>query len=175
MIQNIIRTTDPRIRTKSKPIVKVDKKINQLIKDLKETLKKQLDPEGVGLAAPQIGKNIQVFVMLEGNNIKTVINPKIIKVSTVLKNPKNKMGRTIMEGCLSLPHFYGPIKRSQEITLEYLDEEGKTKTENFTGLSAQIVQHEIDHLNGIVFVDRLLEQKKPLYEYKHGEWEKVEL
>lgn len=175
MIQDIIRTTDPRIRAKSKPVSNVDKKVSLLIKDLKETLKAQLDPEGVGLAAPQIGKNVQVFVMQDGKNIKTVINPKIIKVSTNLQNPKNKAGRTIMEGCLSLPHYYGPIKRSQEITLEYLDEEGKTKTEEFKGLSAQIVQHEIDHLNGFVFVDRLLEQGKPLYEYKNGEWEKVEL
>ena len=167
MIQDIVRTTDPRIRIKSKPVVKVDKKISQLIKDLKETLKAQLDPEGVGLAAPQIGKNVQAFVMLDDDKVRVVMNPKILKLSSKLQNPKNKNGRTVMEGCLSLPHYYGPIKRAREITIEYLNENGEVVTETFTGLTAQIVQHEIDHLNGTVFVDRLLEQGKPLYEYKN--------
>lgn len=80
-----------------------------------------------------------------------------------------------MEGCLSLPHFYGPLVRAQKITIEYLDENGDTQTSSYEGLLAQIVQHEIDHLDGIIFVDRLLEQKRPLYEYRDGEWEKVEI
>jgi len=80
-----------------------------------------------------------------------------------------------MEGCLSLPHYYGPLKRSDHITLKYLSPEGKEVTEDFVGFTAQIVQHEIDHLNGILFVDRLLEVKKPLYKLEGDSWEEVEL
>ena len=80
-----------------------------------------------------------------------------------------------MEGCLSLPHFYGNIKRSQKIKIKFLDEKGQAHIQTFNGLDAQIVQHEIDHLNGRLFIDELIKQKKPLFEYKNGEWEEVEL
>ena len=80
-----------------------------------------------------------------------------------------------MEGCLSLPHFYGPLKRPPKIKIEYLDEDGNKKIDTFEGLEAQIIQHEIDHLEGVLFIDRLLEQKEKLYEYVDGEWEEVDL
>ncbi len=80
-----------------------------------------------------------------------------------------------MEGCLSLPHYYSPIKRAGKVTLKYLNPEGQEKIGDFTGIEAQIVQHEVDHLNGRLFVDVILEQKKPLYEYIDGEWEEVEI
>lgn len=80
-----------------------------------------------------------------------------------------------MEGCLSIPHYYGPLTRKESITIEYLDEKGKKQKEKFEGFDAQIVQHEIDHLNGKLFVDKLLNQKKPLYKFnKEGEWEEVD-
>src|SRR4029079_14253998 len=91
------------------------------------------------------------------------------------KYDQQKRKTDIMEGCLSLPHFYGPLTRARKLTLQYLDEKGTIQTKSYEGLMAQIVLHEIDHLDGVLFLDRLLEQKKPLYEYRNGEWEEVEL
>ncbi len=80
-----------------------------------------------------------------------------------------------MEGCLSLPHYYGPLARSTKIKVNYLNEQGNKKEESFEGIDAQIIQHEIDHLDGTLFIDRLLAQKKPLYELVDDNWEQVEL
>lgn len=173
MVRKILSSRDPLLRRRSKEVPRVDKKIISLIKDLKDTLRIQKDPEGVGLAAPQIGKAFRVFVMVDSGEIRAVINPEVITISQ--RKDSGKRNNTIMEGCLSLPHFYGPLKRAKSLTLKYLDEEGKQKTEDFVGFTAQIVQHEIDHLNGVIFVDRLLEQKKPLYRLVDDEWEEVEI
>lgn len=177
MIRQILKSNDPKLREKSKPVQKLDKKVYSIITDLKDTLKIQEDPEGVGLAAPQIGKNLQIFLIKTDKGTKTVINPTILEIikSDKDKNGEKKTKSKILEGCLSLPHYYGPLKRSEIIRLKYLNEEGQLITESFSGFPAQIIQHEIDHLNGILFTDRLLEQKIPLYEYMNGEWEKVEL
>lgn len=174
MIRNILHAHDPRLRVVSKPVKVVDKKIRDLISDLKDTLVVQKDPEGVGLAAPQIGKNVRVFVAKTPNGIKAVINPKVLEI--IKGQPKKKKrSKKIMEGCLSLINFYGPLKRPEKIKIGYTTEEGKEKVETFTGFLAQIIQHEIDHLNGVLFVDRLIEQKRSLYELVDEEWEKVEL
>ena len=177
MVKNILQADNPELRIKSKPVGMIDKKVHGVIKDLKDTLKVQNDPEGVGLAAPQIGKKMRIFLMKNGQHAKTIINPEIVNIEKV---PSKKKGRKkpvkkIMEGCLSLPHYYGPLARSKKLTLKYLSEDGQEKEEVFDGFDAQIILHEIDHLNGILFIDRLLEQKKPLYEYINGEWERVEL
>ena len=184
MIRDILPANDPRLRQISKPVENVDKKTLSLINDLKDTLEVQKDPEGVGLAAPQIGKNVKVFVVKTPKGVKVIINPKVLSVSKepVKKTRKGKKtrldsrkARQVMEGCLSLINYYGPLRRPEKIKLSYLSEEGKEKTQTFTGFTAQIIQHEIDHLQGILFVDRLIEQKKPLYELAGGEWERVEI
>ena len=172
MIKKVVQAGDPRLRKISKPIDKIDKKILLLIADLKETLLAHKNPEGVGLAAPQIGKNLRVFVMRDGEKLKTVINPEIISVTKV-KVKKNDKNETL-EGCLSIPHYYGPLRRGEEIKIKYLNEDGQKVVETFKDFPAQIVQHEIDHLNGFLFVDRLLEQKRPLYEIKGDEVEEVD-
>lgn len=185
MVRDILPANDPRLRQISKPVGSVDKKTLSLINDLKDTLKVQKDPEGVGLAAPQIGKNVRIFVAKTGKTFKVIINPQILPIGKVSekKTPDRKTsrskgekrGKRIMEGCLSLINYYGPLKRKEKIKLKYLTEEGKEKVETFTGFTAQIIQHEIDHLQGILFVDRLIEQKKPLYELAGDEWERVEI
>jgi len=180
MIRKIVQSGDPVLKKISKPVVKIDKKIKKLITDLKDTLKIQKDPEGVGLAAPQIGVNLRVFHIRYRGFERIVINPEIIKIE---KNIKKKESRKtshwkneILEGCLSLPNYYGPLKRAHSVTIRYLDEYGKETTETFKGFHAQIVLHEIDHLNGIMFVERLLEQEKKLYELNSkDEWEEVEI
>ena len=175
MIKKVVPITDPCLRIKSKPVKIFDKKIASLIKDLKDTLVVQKDPEGVGLAAPQIGKNLQIFAIKPKDKITVIVNPKIISQGKAMNMPRDDNGKKIMEGCLSLPHYYGPLRRPDNIKIKYLDENGKETIKTFVGLEAQIVEHEIDHLNGIVFVNRLLEQKIPLYEYIDGEWDQVDL
>jgi peptide deformylase len=173
MVKKILPAKDPILRKKSKRVKKIDKKVLRLVKDLKETLVAQKDPEGVGLAAPQIGKNLRVFVIKPKDKVKVFINPKLVSVlkkkSTEKKKPKT------MEGCLSVPNYYGPLRRAQKIKVEYQNTKGETRVENFEGLSAQIILHEIDHLNGKLFIDHLLKQKQKLYEYVDGDWEEVDL
>lgn len=176
MIRKILQSGNPVLRAKSLPVQKVDKKVLNLIRDLKDTLAVQKEPEGVGLAAPQIGKNLQVFVCNYKDFGRVVINPKIVaieKTDSVQKVKKSK--REILEGCLSLPYYYGPLKRSAKIKVEYLNEKGESITEEFDNFNAQIILHEIDHLNGILFIDHLIRENKPLYKVEGEEWEEVEL
>ncbi|HLA04092.1 MAG TPA: peptide deformylase [Patescibacteria group bacterium] len=175
MIRRILQSGDPVLRKRSKPVAKIDKKVSGLIKDLKDTLKIQKAPEGVGLAAPQIGKNLRVFVADYKDFERIVINPKILKITKTPGKVKKKTKKEILEGCLSLPYYYGPLKRSPKIKVQYLNEEGKEIIEEFKDFDAQIILHEIDHLNGVLFIDRLLEEKKPLYKVDGEEWEEVEL
>lgn len=177
MIKKILQSGDPILRLKAKKVAKIDKKILGLIQDLKDTLASQKQPEGVGLAAPQIGKNLRVFVADFKGFKRVVINPEILKISkSHPHSAKASRGKKeILEGCLSLPYYYGPLKRAAKITVKYLNEEGKENTETFEEFNAQIILHEIDHLEGILFVDRLLKEKKPLYKVEGDEWEEVEL
>ena len=174
MIRKIVDVKNPKLRKKSKPVKNFDRKIQKLVTDMKDTLSSQKDPEGVGLAAPQIGKNLRIFVVNYDGNQKVVINPKILKVENK-KQAKKKKEKNLLEGCLSLPHYYGPIKRPNFIKIKYKNELGKEVTEEFKGFMAQIIQHEVDHLNGIIFIDRVLEQKSPLYKFSGEDWEEVEL
>jgi peptide deformylase len=183
MVRKIVDTKDPILRQKSKPVLKVDKKIKELAQDLEDTLKLQKDPEGVGLAACQIGKSQRMFAMVFKGKIRIIINPEIISVekrkksTTKSKKDKKKRQHTILEGCLSIPYYYGPLKRSPKLTLRFLDVGGEETTEVFEGFPAQIVQHEVDHLNGRLFIDEIIKQKRPLYKIdpKTDEWERVEL
>lgn len=175
MIRKIIQSGDKRLREISKPVIKFDKKTISLIQDLKDTLKVQSDPEGVGLAAPQVGINLRVFAIAFKDLNRIVVNPEIISIEKGKEKKKNSKSE-ILEGCLSLPHYYGPLKRESYIKIKYLNEIGKEVIEEFKDFNAQIVLHEIDHLNGFLFIDRLLEQKKKLYKLdKDEEWEEVEL
>jgi peptide deformylase len=176
MVKKILLSSDPVLRQKSKPVLKIDTKILKLIQDLKDTLSVQKEPEGIGLAAPQIGKNLRIFVASYKEFNRVVINPEIVKIdkSQVISH-KSKSRKEILEGCLSLPYYYGPLKRAGKITIKYLNEKGEEITETFEGFNAQIIMHEIDHLEGVLFVDHLLKEKKPLYKVDGDEWEEIEL
>lgn len=172
MIREVVDVKSTKLREKSKPVRVIDKKIRDLIQDLKDTLVSQNDPEGVGLAAPQIGKNQRVFAIKPGSTIGIFINPEVVSISKDMTSSNDD--KKIMEGCLSMPHYYGPIQRARSITIKYQNEEGEKLTETFKGFKAHIIQHEIDHLNGVLFIDKLLEQKKPLFEFKDDDWFKVD-
>jgi peptide deformylase len=179
MIRKILPSKDPRLNGLSKPVKVIDKKVLTLAKDLVDTLKVQKEPEGVGLAACQIGVLLQVFAMVQADKIRVIINPEVLEVKNVKKTTKT--GKTkikesdILEGCLSLPNYYGPLKRPNFIKIKFLNLKGEEVTEIFRGFQAQIVQHELDHLKGVLFLRRIFEQKKPLYKLKGDEFEEVEL
>lgn len=177
MIRKILSVQDPRLRQKSRAVVKFDKKIEKLVADMRQTLEAQKDPEGVGLAAPQIGEFVRVFVFRNKGKVHMVINPEIVKKSRETNEPpkEDEDAEYIMEGCLSLPHYYGPVERSLSIELRYLRPDGSKKVQKFRGFPAQIIQHELDHLEGVIFVDQLIKQKRPLYQLHNNHWHEVEL
>jgi len=149
----IITVPNHKLREISKPVL-VDKKTLELIKELKQTL---LDSEekmiGVGLAAVQIGVLKQVFLAYSPNSKKllTFINPEIIWFSQRMTDSK----KSKFEGCLSVPGRWAIIKRSKEVKIKYQTEGGKEQVRKFSGMMAIEVQHEYDHLEGILYLDRL--------------------
>lgn len=187
MVRKILTTQDPQLRQKSKPVKKIDKKILKILQDLQDTLKVQKDPEGVGLAAPQIGEFYQIFLLQDKKKIVPVLNPKIIKLSKKTNDPPSRKAAEgqvpgektndeyIMEGCLSLPHYYGPVRRAWSVELEYQTPKLENRHETIEGFAAQIIQHEVDHLNGIVFIDKLFAQKRKLYQLVNKEWQEIKL
>lgn len=167
---------------KAKKVEKIDKAILSLVREMKVTLENTRDPEGVGLAAPQVGKSIRLFLMKPSKDAPAVVcvNPEIIAFEDKKATRKQKKARpqsseaadnggqekkenVILEGCLSLPAIWGEVKRHDKTTLVYLDENGKKQQEIFSGFSSTIVQHECDHLQGILFPKLVLEQKNLLY------------
>jgi len=160
--QKIITVPNPVLKEKSKPVKEIDKKIRQIIKDLKETVRKASDPEGLGLSAVQINKPVRIFIAKVNNNFEVFINPKITPSRRTLTQmlPKKKL---FFEGCLSVPKIYGFVDRPYQIQIEWQDEEGKKHQENLKDKEAICLQHEMDHLNGILFIERILEQKGKLY------------
>lgn len=163
---NIISAPNPVLSQKTKPVAKIDKGVLNLIEEMKKSLNSATDPVGVGLAAPQVGKELRIFIAkpLVKSAVYVFINPKIITQKEKLSKAKSANRRTRkLEGCLSLPNIWGEVQRYNEVNLDYLDEKGKSHNKKFKGFLATIIQHEIDHLNGVLFPKRVLEQKGTLY------------
>jgi peptide deformylase len=164
-MKSIVTTPSPVLNTLAKPVTSFDKRLAKFIRDMKAALRAATNPKGVGLAAPQIGESWRIFVTrpTKKSAIRVFINPEIVKRSTDqtdgVPERENKL-----EGCLSIPKIWGRVKRAQELTLKYQDESGGIHTEKFSGFLATIIQHETDHTNGILFVQRVLEQKGKLYQ-----------
>lgn len=149
---------------------KNDPTLSVLLSQMEEALLAATDPKGVGLAAPQIGKSLAIFISkpTEKSKIQVFINPEIIESEPGKQTTRSKKLKKL-EGCLSLPNIWGEVKRSGIVTLSYIDEKGRQKTKKFTGFMATIVQHEIDHLHGVLFPRRVLEQKGRLYKSSKNE------
>jgi peptide deformylase len=164
---DIVTAPNPVLSSKASSVAKVDSIILKLIKEMEEALDAATDPIGVGLAAPQVGKSLAIFVIKPSPKAKlqAFINPKITKIeSQTVGKVKGKTKK--LEGCLSLRNIWGEVERAKTIWLDYLDETGKPHHKKFSGFIATIIQHEVDHLNGILFPKRVLEQKGTLYESK---------
>lgn len=172
MILPIVAYGDPVLRKVAKEIDADYSNLPELITNMKQTM---YNAQGVGLAAPQIGKSIRLFVIDAtpfskdedltkeeqeqlGNFNKVFINPKVL----------NEEGDewAFTEGCLSIPDIREDVFRPEKVTFEYLDENFKKHTETLTGLAARVFQHEYDHLEGILFTDKLSSLKKRLLKKK---------
>lgn len=144
MILRITKLGEEILRQKAQPVEDINDEIRQLAKDMMETM---IDADGVGLAAPQIGRSIRMFVIKADDDIERVfINPQIIRTS-------NEVG-PYDEGCLSIPQVYETIVRPLAVTVQAYDENGKRFTLDADGLLARCIQHENDHLDGVLYIDR---------------------
>ena len=156
MLRKILTEPDPILRKKCEPLEKVDTETKKLMDDMLETM---YAAPGIGLAAIQVGilKRLVVIDISKGEEEKKpifLINPQIIHQS--------KKTSIYEEGCLSLPGQFAEIERPAECTLKYIDYNGKEKELKADGLLATCVQHEVDHLNGILFIDYLSKLKKDM-------------
>ena len=167
----IVQAPHAVLTSLAKKVHKIDEPIKKIVAEMIKTLEAAKDPEGVGLAAPQIGKSLQIFVVKESPSspIIVCINPHIDEYIDS-KKPKSKKKKSEddvkLEGCLSLSDVWGVVKRHDSVKLSYTDLSGIRRTEVFKDFLATIIQHETDHLHGILFPKRVLEQKGTLYKSK---------
>ena len=147
---------DASLYTKTNSVISFDKDLKDIISDMREFM---IEYSGVGLAGNQIGvmKNI-ITIMPDDNDFMALINPKIISLSKETCN--------LEEGCLSIPDVYYSVTRPKSVLVSYQDESGQDKESSFDGMKARIILHEIDHLNGIVFINHLSKLKKQMVERK---------
>lgn len=155
-LRPIIIHPDPRLKKVCDPIMSVDDDIRQLADDMLETM---YDAPGIGLAAPQIGVMKRIFVMdchrdEQGKEPTICINPEIVWTSEEVV--------TAEEGCLSIPDYYDDVTRPAAVKLRYLDEKGAVQERDYDELWAVCAQHELDHLNGRLFIDYLSRLKRTM-------------
>lgn len=153
-IRPILTAPDPRLREVSKPVTQVDDDLRALMDDMLETM---YDAPGIGLAAIQVGVPLRVIVMdLAGEGEEPApryfVNPEILDPSDDLA--------VYEEGCLSVPEFFDEVERPAQCRVRYLDYDGKEQTLDADGLLATCIQHEMDHLEGVLFIDHLSRLKR---------------
>jgi peptide deformylase len=141
-ILRIHTAQEPVLRQKAKKVTSIDRSIQQLIDDMIETMRAV---SGIGLAAPQVGVSLRVAVIeMPGEEVITLINPEIVK----------RQGECLLtEGCLSIPGYQGEVKRSSLVKVKAQDRNGKSIRIKGEGLLGQALEHEIDHLNGSLYID----------------------
>lgn len=141
-----IRTDeDPILRKQSKKVTEINNRIKILLEDMEETM---IDANGVGLAAPQIGVLRRVITIDVGEGVMKIINPEIMEVRGTIID---------IEGCLSIPGISGTVERPEWVKLKYLNESGQEEIIEGTDLLARAICHEVDHLNGILYTDKVIE------------------
>jgi len=153
-IRTILTAPDPRLKKKSRPVGSVDAEVRRLMDDMLETM---YEAPGIGLAAPQLGELKRVIVLdIDREDVKTgplfMANPEIVEASDE--------DATYEEGCLSVPEHYSDVARPAKVTVRYLDRDGATREMACEGLLSTCVQHEIDHLDGILFIDHISSLKR---------------
>ncbi len=161
-VLEILVYPDPRLKEISKPVENFDDALVSFISDLEETLR--TGPRGVGIAAPQVGRLERIVIVDVSSKPKVsnhgclyLVNPEIIE------REGSAVGR---EGCLSVPDYTGNVERATNIVLRAEDPSGKSRTWEMEGFEAVAVQHEIDHLDGLLFLDRLVSRRNTLFRRK---------
>lgn len=139
---------DDVLREKAKPITKINESVHKLLDDLRDTM---YSNKGVGLAAPQIGVLKRAIVVDAGEGLIELINPEILEASGK---------ETDLEGCLSIPGVLGEVERAASVVVQGLEREGREIKVQANGFCARALQHEIDHLDGILFIDRAVKIRK---------------
>ena len=160
---DILTYPDQRLKQVSKVVEEIDQQLLTFIHDLEQT--RQAGPGAVGIAAPQVSVFRQVVIVdvskmkkpVENHGHMIMINPEITKWEGM------DMGR---EGCLSVPDFTGNVIRAEKIRVKYMDESGKINEIEASGFEARAIQHEIDHLDGLLFLDRLVSRRSDLFKRK---------
>lgn len=156
---------DPVLRTKADPVAKVDDAIQALGREMIDIMRKS---DGVGLAAQQIGETKAICVIEvpedydqgeDGIRLNPDLAMPMILINPVVSSPSKKEDSR-EEGCLSFPGIRGSIKRPRNIHLSYVDEQGEARSIDVKGFIARVIQHEVDHLNGILFIDRMSAAKR---------------
>lgn len=138
-------TDNPVLRAVSKPVPAITKKTLKLVKDMEAAMAVE---KGVGIAAPQVGENVRIFLaLLDGKRLVAMVNPEFLSHNEILASAE--------EGCLSLPGEWGQVERFTEVTIRFLDAKGRENTLKLKGFNARVVQHEMDHLDGILFTDHV--------------------
>jgi len=167
-IRPILTLPAPVLRKKAKPIERVDADLRRLMDEMLATM---YDAPGIGLAAPQIGISRRLIVMDPAKD-------EVPKTPLVMVNPeileRSKGMRVHEEGCLSIPDFTAEIKRPAMTRVSYIDREGKTQEVELEGIWSTLVQHEIDHLNGILFIDYLSRLKRDMVVRKFTKQKRAE-
>lgn len=164
-ILTVLHFPDPRLRKQATPVESIDEGIRQLAQDMLETMYEQ---GGIGLAATQVNVQKRVIVIdlsEKRDDPRILINPEILS-----SEGKEEM----QEGCLSVPGYYETIERAESINYQYLTTEGEVRQEQSDGLLAVCIQHEIDHLNGKLFIDYLSPLKRQRIQKKIEKQEKLQ-
>jgi peptide deformylase len=156
MIRPLVILPDPVLRQVSRPVERVDAELGRLADDMLETM---YDAPGIGLAAIQIGEPLRMLVIDlakedEPRAPRVFINPEIVA--------RGDAASTYEEGCLSIPDYYAEVERPAEVTVRYLDRDGTEQLVEADGLLATCLQHEIDHLDGVLFIDHISKLKRDM-------------
>ncbi len=139
----ILQNPHPILKQKAQPVEKITPEIKEIIKKMKKAM---IENNGIGLAANQIGYPLRIIICYFQNKFYVFLNPKIVKFS--------KQNIEMEEGCLSLKGIFGIVERPEKITLEAIKPNGKKIKQKFCGILSRIIQHEVDHLDGILFIDK---------------------
>lgn len=169
----IISVPHPVLRKTAQAVENVTPEVLTWLRELSATLRDTVDPPGVGLAAPQIAQPWRAFTTQLDQDahtktpIRLLVNPKIVDQSDKLILGSSAR-QPDLEGCLSIPLLYGPVLRAEWVTMEWQtldwqDQLTEHHTETFFDFSARVMQHELDHLNGVLFTDHIQQQSQPLY------------
>ena len=153
-LRDIIVLPDKRLRLKSKPVPRIDGDIRKLVEDMFETMYKA---PGIGLAAIQVGVPVRLVVM-DLSKKETETEPRVFVNPEILSPSEEKS--TYEEGCLSIPDVHEDVERPARVKVKYLDLDGKAHEEDADGLFATCIQHEVDHLNGVLFIDHISKLKR---------------